>query len=216
MSGMKVAIFGANGKTGRHVVEQALERGHEVAAFVYKNPLTIEHQCLAQYQGDATDFDDVQAALTDCEAVVSVLGHSPQTLRHKPTMHRDSTRNIVTAMEARSIKRLVSLTGTGVRQKGDNPGLIDRALNTGLSLVAERMVADGRAHAQIIQNSQLDWVVVRALKLQNGPKTGRYSASAHTVGGMKTTINRGDVAAFMLDNIETDDYLRQMPVVHRV
>ena len=30
---MRIAVFGASGKTGRLVIEQGLERGHEMVAF---------------------------------------------------------------------------------------------------------------------------------------------------------------------------------------
>jgi len=53
---MLITVFGANGATGRHVVEEALERGHEVHAVV-RNPesLDIRHERLAVVRGDVLD-----------------------------------------------------------------------------------------------------------------------------------------------------------------
>ncbi len=53
---MRILIFGASGRTGRPLVEQALERGHEVTAFV-RDPvrLALEHGRLRVVSGDVTD-----------------------------------------------------------------------------------------------------------------------------------------------------------------
>lgn len=44
---MKLIIFGASGKTGRHMVAQTLAAGHEVTAFV-RSPeaFSLEHERL--------------------------------------------------------------------------------------------------------------------------------------------------------------------------
>jgi len=55
---MKIVLFGADGGTGRDVVEQALAQGHEVTAFD-RNPsaLTIKHPMLTLVQGDIFNAD---------------------------------------------------------------------------------------------------------------------------------------------------------------
>ena len=212
---MKIAVFGANGKTGRHVVEQALERGYEVRAFVYDSQIDSEQEELTQIVGDVTKIGDVKRALKDADAVISVLGHSPKTLKRNPNMHQDGIANIITAMNEFSVKRLVSLTGSGVRGAEDRPGLLDRVLNFGLSVVANRMIADGRAHAELIKQSELDWTIVRALKLMNGAQTGSYAVKDFVQPRMKATISRGDVADFMLRNLQEDAYIKKMPVIYK-
>ncbi len=211
---IRVAIFGANGKTGRHIVEQALSKGYEVVAFVYDAELDFDHDNLSQIVGDVTKIDDVRRAIKSSDAVVSALGHSPKTIRRNPTMHQDGIANIVDAMSECGVKRIVSLTGSGVRHEEDRPGFTDRLLNMGLSVVAQKMIDDGRAHADIIKKSQLEWTIVRALKLANGPKTGSYTVSEYVRPRMKAMVKRGDVADFMISNLETDKYLSSMPVVY--
>ena len=74
---MRMIIFGATGKTGRELVLQGLEQGHEVTAFV-RNPdkLHMEHPLLHIVQGDATSYNDVNQALAEkhYDAVFSALG----------------------------------------------------------------------------------------------------------------------------------------------
>ena len=72
---MKIIIFGASGKTGKLLVEQALSDNHRVTAFV-RNPsnLNISNPNLVIVQGDATDASDVKKAILGHDAVISTLG----------------------------------------------------------------------------------------------------------------------------------------------
>ncbi len=72
---MKIAIFGGSGRTGQHLVKQALEKGHQVVVLA-RNPdkLTINHPNLTIIQGDVKDINAVQQTIADVKAVLSVLG----------------------------------------------------------------------------------------------------------------------------------------------
>src|SRR5207302_10781145 len=73
---MRVLIIGASGGTGRQLVNQALERGHTVTAFV-RDPsrLSIQHPKLKIIKGDVLDYSSVEGAVHGQEAVISALGH---------------------------------------------------------------------------------------------------------------------------------------------
>ena len=72
---MKLLAFGATGSVGRELVEQALEQGHSVTAFV-RDPakLGIAHPELQIFQGDALDPASVEAAVRGQQAVLCALG----------------------------------------------------------------------------------------------------------------------------------------------
>src|SRR3954462_6921560 len=72
---MKLLVFGATGGTGRALVEQALQQGHEVTAFV-RNPakVTPKHEKLKVVKGNVTDCHSVGAAVAGQDAVFSALG----------------------------------------------------------------------------------------------------------------------------------------------
>ena len=61
---MKLAVFGATGPTGRQVVTQALEQGHDVTAFA-RSPekLGLEHEGLTVIKGDVMDVASVESAV---------------------------------------------------------------------------------------------------------------------------------------------------------
>ncbi len=94
---MKLAIFGASGRTGLPLLEQALQQGHEVKTLV-RNPskLNITHDHLTVIQGDATDPTAVETTITGSEAVLTVLGHTKSST---PDIMTVATRNILAAMQ---------------------------------------------------------------------------------------------------------------------
>ncbi len=87
---MKILIFGATGGTGRHLVEQALTKSHEVTAFV-RNPakLSLNHKNLKITQGDVLHYPTVEPAVADQQAILSTLGSGTKkdTLRSTGTRH---------------------------------------------------------------------------------------------------------------------------------
>ncbi len=78
---MKLLIFGASGRTGRQLVEQALAQGHVVTAFVrHPAKFRVSHANLRVAQGDVLRYDNVEPAVTGQDAVLSALGIRPPVL----------------------------------------------------------------------------------------------------------------------------------------
>ena len=73
---MNLVIFGATGGTGRALVEQALDQGHTVTAFVRKaSRMRVKHRRLKLAIGDVLNYATVEAAIAGQDAVLSALGH---------------------------------------------------------------------------------------------------------------------------------------------
>src|SRR5436853_97757 len=101
---MKLAIFGATGRTGFPLVKQALEAGYEVVALI-RTPtkMPLQHDRLMLVQGDAMNPVDVEKVVQGTDAVISVLGHSKDSPKDLQTV---ATPNIVAAMQKYGVKRL--------------------------------------------------------------------------------------------------------------
>lgn len=208
--GMKVAVFGASGRTGRPLVEQALARGHWVTAFV-RDPtrLPVAHERLRVVRGDVADAAAVEEAVAGQDAVVSALGHAKGSASDVQTR---GIQNIVAAMERHGVRRLVSLTGAGVRDVGDEPKLVDRAITLLLKTLQRDVLEDAERHAEVIRASDLEWVIVRGPRLTEGEKRGGYRVGS--VGkNSGTRISRADLAEFMLDQTTDGAHLGRMPMV---
>src|SRR3712207_4969917 len=145
---MKIAIFGATGKVGRHLVDQALEGGDEVTAFVRDtSKLTTQwHERLKVVEGDVLDPKAVERAVLGTDAVLSALGHTKTFSKDVLT---EGTRNIVAAMKEHGVRRLVCLTGAGVRDPKDEPKLVDKVIGSLLKLLQRDLLEDSIGQSRV-------------------------------------------------------------------
>src|SRR5689334_17166273 len=121
---MKIIVFGATGRTGLSLVQQALDAGYQVVTFV-RDPakMQIRHERLGLAQGNVMNLADVDQAIpADANAVISVL--SPVKGSPKD-MLPVAVENILQAMKRQGIQRLMYMTGAGVDMPEDKPRLIN-------------------------------------------------------------------------------------------
>ena len=207
----RILIVGATGGTGRQLVAQALERGFTVTALV-RNPsrLRMDHPRLAVVQGDVLDEAAVDAAMAGQDAIVCALGHRRY---FSPTrILSQGTRNILRAMETHGVRRFVCETSLGIGDSVGRMGLYYTFFV--IPVILPFYFWDKTRQERAIAASGVDWVIVRPGVLTNGERRGRVTHGGH-VGSFVWTVrvSRADVAGFMLDQLETDAYLRRSPGV---
>jgi uncharacterized protein YbjT (DUF2867 family) len=185
---MNLVVLGATGRTGRLVVEQALAAGHTVTALV-RSPekLTLANSNLRVVTGEATDASAVSRALEGADAVISTLGG-------KGSVIADSTQAIVSAAREAGVSRVVVLSSWVVER-----GRMDSVtrLLTGIAMGA--VIKDKSAGEQLLRRSDLDWTIVYASLLNDGPANGSVTVlPEHAKRSMSEKISRADVAAWMV------------------
>ena len=113
---MKIVLWGATGLTGREILNQAIDAGHEVKAVARKPSLIeVEHATLSVVQGDVLNPQSVQETAAGGEVVISALG-SGATLEKasKPTtVYSEGFANVVAAMRKHDIRRFIALVAVG-------------------------------------------------------------------------------------------------------
>lgn len=207
---MKIVVFGASRGTGLEIVKQGLEAGHIVTAFV-RSPekFMMKHPNLSLCQGNAMDAVAVENAIAGQDAVISALGPTRPPV---PGMMETAAKNIVAAMKKHGVRRLVSTTGAGIRQPEDKPKLSDYLIGALLNLLAKSVVLDSAAYVKVIQNSDLDWTVVRYPRLIDGAQTGKARAG-YVSKESSTELSRADGADFVLKELTEKKWLRKLPLV---
>jgi len=207
---MKIVVFGASGGTGRHIVEQALEAGYRVTAFVRSlEKLGVEHPNLTVFQGEVMDVEKVEQAIVGQDAVISAMGPTRPPV---PGMMETAAKNIVAAIEKHGVKRIISTTGGGVRDPQNQPRLFDHIMKGLLTLMAGYVLKDSKANVNVIRSSNLYWTIVCYPRLLDGEHTGKYRVE-YIGKDLGSQISRADGADFNLKEMESGEYLHKMPLV---
>ena len=211
---MKLTIFGASGRTGTHLAEQALAAGHDVVALM-RNPakLTLRHERLRVAQGDLTDEAAVAEAVRGADAVLAAL--SPKIFGGPRDLPLASgTGDILAAMGAHGVRRLVFSWGPSISIPR-NPLL--RALRStsfallGLLPATRSMVNESVEVGEAIRDSDRDWTIVVVIAPNDKPGSGRGKVRTGTGTGDRvgSRISRADLAQFMLAQADDLRYARQ-------
>ena len=198
---MKIAVFGSTGKTGIQVVQQALEKGFELKAFV-RNPqkMIIKNQKLSVVQGDVVNVDAVDKSVQGVDAVIVALGPSPDGTGN---IMAKGTVNIIKAMEKYGIKRLI--VESSFPMSGSSEGMMflkKLGMTDEQMKMAKPAIDDKIKQESEIQKSELQWVIVRPLMLTDGAKTSHYRVGEKLDVKPGDSISRADVADFLLKALD--------------
>lgn len=207
---MQLTIFGATGGTGKELVKQALASGHKVTVYA-RNPAKVglTEDYLTVVKGEMDALEKIAQAIAGADAVLSALGPTSNTPERPLTA---GMANIVAAMKRAGVSRLIVATGAGVADPNDKPQLIGRIFGLALRLFAKHVLADSQGMVETIRNSDLDWTLARAPRLNDKPGTGQIKVG-YAGQGPGTQLSRADFARFMLDQLRTEEWVRKAPML---
>lgn len=208
----KIALFGASGQSGKEFLKMALANNYQINALV-RTPAKISshtHSNLKIVEGDVLNYEDVHATIKGCDLVVSLFGHvkgSPEWLQ------TNGTKNIVNAMKQENVSKIISLSGGGLPfPEKDEPKFMDKMIRTIMKIAVPKVLNDAVEHHKVLAQSGLDWIIVRGPRLTNDEKKGSYKIGWVGVNS-GTKLARADLADFILKQVESDEFVEQMPFV---
>jgi putative NADH-flavin reductase len=211
---MKILILGITGRTGILVAEEAIKRGHNVVG-IARDPSKVTVEGAEIISGTPYDFETVQKAIKGCDSVISTLNIFPQTqalfgkIKTPLNSMSVSIKNIVKAMDEAGIRRIVVMTALGV---GDSAKEIPAFFSFMVKITNIKYAyADHDAQEKILENSDLDWTVVRPVGLNDKNENLSILYRVKGEGKIKSMISRNAVAHFMLECLEKGTFIRQKP-----
>lgn len=203
---MQIVVIGATGGTGIQVVEQALQRGHSVTAFV-RDPakLTLKHANLTVLTGNVLETDTLIAAVRGQDAVICSLGGRPGQSDHAVSA---GTKNLIAAMHQTNVRRLLVVSSLGVGTSYADASLPSKLF---IKTVLSGPIAEKEIQEAAVRESGLDWLIVRPTRLTDDGAKGKYKVSEHLKFALfaMPQISRADVAAFLLNQLDSNHYLGQ-------
>jgi putative NADH-flavin reductase len=210
---MKIAVFGAGGRIGSRIVDEALSRGHEVSAVVrHPENYTKIHDHLRVAKGDLFDSQSVESGAFDNDVVVSA--YSPGAGATISSISEVAV-PLLSGVKQAGVKRLIIVGGAGSlevapgKQLVDQPGFPDAYKATAL--------AHRDALAIYSKEKELDWTYVSpSAEIYPGERTGKFRTGTNqllTDANGRSHISMEDYAVAVLDEIENPMHPRgQMTV----
>lgn len=209
---MKIIVFGATGGTGKQIVAQALAKGHTVTAFARNPDGFTPHPHLRVVKGEVSDFGAVVDAMRGHRAVLSALG--ARTTK-KSDVLATAVPHILEGMRQEYVTRLIVLGAAGLHpdwSKYQN-ALTAMALWIARKTALKHPFVDQAAQESLLAASDVDYTIVRAPRLLDGPFTGKYHVLPDALPSGALRVNRADVADFMLQQLTDPRFHRQGPYI---
>lgn len=210
---LRVAVFGASGNIGRHVVEQLLTAGHAVTAYVRNSrKLGITHPKLSVIEGELGQPAGVARAVEGADAVISALG--PALSRSATgTPVAEGTRNIVDAMRGAGVRRFIGLATPAVADPRDRPTLKAKLFRLMPRLAFPNALKEIDAITEAVTRSELDWTIARIISPNDKPATGTIRSGFLGRDDLGPAMSRADIAAFLVGQLSDERYRRAAPVI---
>ncbi|WP_227395833.1 NAD(P)-dependent oxidoreductase [Jeotgalibacillus aurantiacus] len=199
---MKIALFGATGRVGSVILDNAIKDGHHVQALVRDASAAVSHDQATYIVGDASVKEDVFRTIAGCDAVVSAMGTDKKDALTKSMVH------ILPAMRSEGIRRIVTVGTAGILDSKREPGKFrfhSSESNRKLSTAAE----DHCRSYLMLKEADLDWTIVCPTYLPDGERIGKYRTEINTLPDEPSSISMYDTGDFTYSLLLNHQHIKE-------
>ncbi len=215
---LRILVYGATGKVGTHVVDEALERGHVVTA-VSRDPSRIkqQHENLSAVAGDLLDSNSIANLVIDQDVIiVSVRGIVGKPKIPENAIQRIAVEKVVNVLRdiGNDAPRLIHVGGSGTLEV--EPGVLyaDKIPKIFLPKSLEVEIQGQVLALEYLRTvNDVSWSYATPAKnFTNGKRTETFRIGGDAVledSRGRSRISRRDFAVALIDEAENAAYVRQ-------
>ena len=208
-----IALLGATGLAGGFILDQALAEGYDVRALArtpqklerYKDQITI-------IKGDALDAAAIEALLRGSNIVISALGPVKADGEAAKMLNSSVTAELLELMPKYKIQRYILVSGAAVVMPGDDRNFTGWLMRQLVFLGLYSELEDKQAEYQLLADSSVQWTLVRCPLIEDQPFVRSPIASLDTPTSF--TLRAGELAAFVVDQIDSDKFVGKGPFLN--
>jgi putative NADH-flavin reductase len=215
---LRILVYGATGKVGSLVVEEALQRGHLVTA-VSRDPSRIEkqHKNLSVVAGDLLDPQSIELLVEDKDVVIiSVRGMIGEDKKPENTLQRIAVQKVTESLRiiGDGAARLIHVGGSGSLEV--EPGVLyaDKIPRVFLPKSLELEIQGQILALEYLRTvDDVDWSYATPAKnFTNKERTGEFRIGGDALmedDRGKSRISRADFAVALIDEAEKAEHVQQ-------
>lgn len=215
---LRILVYGATGKVGSLVVEEALQRGHLVTA-VSRDPSRIEkqHENLSVVAGDLLDPQSIELLVEDKDVVIiSVRGMIGKDKKPENTLQRIAVQKVIESLRiiGDGAARLIHVGGSGSLEV--EPGVLyaDKIPRVFLPKSLELEIQGQILALEYLRTvDDVDWSYATPAKnFTNGERTGEFRIGGDALmedDRGKSRISRADFAVALIDEAEKAEHVQK-------
>jgi putative NADH-flavin reductase len=219
---LRVVLVGATANSAPAFINDAIGRGYEVTGIARRpEAVAVKSEHLTVFKGDVYDEKSLEAALRGDEVVVSYLSCCSSAdpndeIVNEIDLFSKGTWNIIQAMKAKGNRRLIAVSTTGVEHVYVDKPAADAPLLDKLLWNRRRKYDDTRRMEAIIAGSGLDYIIVRPARVIGDKPVGTFNIAVNkvTYDPARRTLSRPDLAKFILDNVQSTQYINSVVGVY--
>lgn len=205
-----IALLGATGMAGSHILREALAQGYDVRALA-RSPQKLDalKNRITVVEGNALDRDALAAWLDGSDVVISALGPVRGDGAAASMLSTNVSRHIVELMTEKDIDRYIVVSGAAVEIPGDDRSFTGWLVQKLAALRFPQVLKDKQAEYELLADSVVQWTLVRCPVIEPEPFQEAPVASLDTISSF--SLRAGELARFVIEEVESEEFARKGP-----
>ena len=216
---MEVLLIGANKGLGYQVLKELLSKKITVNCLIRRKGLiNFESKYLNIFYGDATNLSDLKKSIGKSECIISTINVQRKNifpwsrLTNSKTTISDFAKNSI-IVSKNKINRIITISAWGVGESSEKIPKLFKFLIKFSNL--KYPYIDHEIHEKVIENSNLNWTIIRPTALTNGTKYHDIEEFKGKRKINKITIGRKSLAKYVVKIIDDKYFYRKKITVSR-
>jgi len=216
---MEVLLIGANKGLGYQVLKELLSKKITVNCLIRRKGLiNFESKYLNIFYGDATNLSDLKNSIGNSECIISTINVQRKNifpwsrLTNSKTTISDFAKNSI-IVSGDKINRIITVSAWGVGESMEKIPKLFKFLIKFSNL--KYPYIDHDIHEKVIENSNLNWTIIRPTALTNETKYHDIEEFKGKRKINKITIGRKSLAKYVVKIIDDKYFYRKKITVSR-
>ncbi len=208
---MNILILGSTGHLGKVLLKTCLENNYNITILIRSaSKIDIKNKNLKIIEGDVTNKLDLEKSLKNIDVVISTLGHGFRT--NFPIQEKTMI-SLIPLMREKKINRLITITGAGLKIKGDPNSFIANISEKLFYIIDPYRMSDAKKQQSIIENSDLNWTTIRT-PVHNNKNSMEIKKIGYTQPKPWETVSRKAICEFIIECINKNEWSKKSPIIY--